>query len=70
MIALGVLIQLYLFDCAKDLADLKDLIHFAVPREKRSERVEFSHDAAHSPQVNRGAVGGRAQQDLRSSVPG
>lgn len=59
----------HLLDSTKYLADLKDLIHFTVPREKRSESVEFSHDAAHSPQVNRRAVGGRPEQDLWSSIP-
>lgn len=60
----------HLFDSAQDLADLKDLIHLTVPGEKRPESVEFSHDAADSPQVNGTAVGRRAEQDLRSSVPG
>lgn len=59
----------HLFDSAQDLADLKDLIDFTVSREKRSECVKFSHDAAHSPQVNGRAVGGRPEQDLRSAVP-
>lgn len=63
-------ISSHLFDCSQDLADLKDLIHFTVSGEKRSESVKFSHDASDGPQVNRGAVSGRSQQDLRSSVPG
>lgn len=60
----------HLFDSTEDLADLKDLIHFTVSREKGPESVEFSHDAAHSPQVNSRAVIRRAKQDLWSPVPG
>lgn len=49
-------VSTHFFDSAQDLADLEDLIYFTVPREKRSECVEFSHDAAHSPQVNGRAI--------------
>lgn len=59
----------HLFHRAQDLANLKDLVHFTISRKKRSECVEFSHDAADSPQVNRRAVGRRPKQDLRGSVP-
>lgn len=59
----------HLFDSAQDLADLKYLVDFTVPGKKGSECVEFSHDAAHSPQVNRRVVGRGPEQDLWSSVP-
>lgn len=70
MILINDLISSHLFDSAEDLADLKDLIYFTVSREKGPESVEFSHDAAHSPQVNSRAVIRGAKQDLWSPVPG
>lgn len=60
----------HLLDCSQDLADLEDLVHLTVAREKRSESVQLCHNASNSPQVNGGAVSGRSEQHLRSSVPG
>ena len=51
------------------LADLEDLVHLAGAGEQGPEGIELSHDAAHGPQVDGGAVGGGPQQDLRGAVP-
>lgn len=59
----------HLLDCSQDLADLEDLIHLAVAREKRPESVQLGHNASDSPQVNGGTVSRRSEQHLRSSVP-
>lgn len=60
----------HLLDRSQDLADLEDLVHLTVAREKRSESVQLGHNASNSPQVNGGAVSRRSEQHLRSSVPG
>lgn len=60
----------HLLNCSQDLADLEDLVHLAVAGEQRSECVQLGHNASDGPQVNGGAVSGRSEQHLRSSVPG
>lgn len=60
---------LYFFWRSQNLADLEDSVHFTGARKERPERVELRHDAAYGPLVDRRAVVGGLEENLRSSVP-
>lgn len=51
------------------MANFEDCVNFAGPRKERPEGIYFSHDAAHSPDINRGAIVGRPQEHFWGPVP-
>mmetsp|Transcript_24487 Transcript_24487/g.68093 ORF Transcript_24487/g.68093 Transcript_24487/m.68093 type:complete len:296 (-) Transcript_24487:381-1268(-) len=50
-------------------ANLEELVGLGSTRKERPQRVEFCHDAAACPQVQRRIVNGAPQQNLWRSVP-
>ncbi|KAL0622268.1 putative uncharacterized protein CCDC28A-AS1 [Plecturocebus cupreus] len=55
---------------SQHLANFEYHVNFTGPREEWPEGVHLSHDAAHSPDINGGAVVGRPQEYFWSPVPG
>jgi hypothetical protein len=49
--------------------DLIKLINFRVSREKRTLGDHFDKDGSNGPDIDRGSIGLRSQQDLRRTVP-
>lgn len=45
-------VMFHLLQRSQHLTDLEDLVHLAVAREQRPERVKLRHDASHGPDVD------------------
>mmetsp|Transcript_46256 Transcript_46256/g.122721 ORF Transcript_46256/g.122721 Transcript_46256/m.122721 type:complete len:227 (+) Transcript_46256:364-1044(+) len=54
---------------AENGTDLEHLVHLGLPRKERSKSVQFSHDAAARPKIQRRIVHGASQEDLWCPVP-